>query len=157
MKKLFFLALTLLPSVALGATFSHNLSLGTTGTDVSSLQQFLSDEHLYGGPITATLGPNTQSALVKFQLQQGIAATGFFGPASRAAANTILNLHPEWTTNVTSPGYYKNVSGNSVLRPGYSSKGIPAGATAQCGDGTFSFSLSHRGTCSHHGGVARWR
>ena len=32
----------------------------------------------------------------------------------------------------------------------------PAGATAQCRDGTYSFSQHRRGTCSHHGGVARW-
>lgn len=32
----------------------------------------------------------------------------------------------------------------------------PAGATAQCRDGSYSFSQHRRGTCSHHGGVARW-
>ena len=32
----------------------------------------------------------------------------------------------------------------------------PTGASAQCRDGTYSFSQSRRGTCSHHGGVARW-
>ncbi|MBU6415112.1 DUF3761 domain-containing protein [Patescibacteria group bacterium] len=32
----------------------------------------------------------------------------------------------------------------------------PAGATAQCKDGTFSFSQSRSGTCSHHGGVSQW-
>src|SRR5690348_17218393 len=32
----------------------------------------------------------------------------------------------------------------------------PPGATAVCRDGTFSYSLHHSGTCSHHGGVARW-
>ncbi len=32
----------------------------------------------------------------------------------------------------------------------------PAGATALCKDGTYSFSQHHSGTCSHHGGVARW-
>ena len=32
----------------------------------------------------------------------------------------------------------------------------PSGATAQCRDGTYSFSQHRRGTCSHHGGVARW-
>jgi hypothetical protein len=32
----------------------------------------------------------------------------------------------------------------------------PAGATAQCRDGTYSFSKHHSGTCSHHGGVAAW-
>lgn len=32
----------------------------------------------------------------------------------------------------------------------------PAGATAECRDGTYSYSENHRGTCSHHGGVKRW-
>jgi len=32
----------------------------------------------------------------------------------------------------------------------------PAGATARCRDGTYSFSATHSGTCSHHGGVAAW-
>jgi hypothetical protein len=32
----------------------------------------------------------------------------------------------------------------------------PPGATAQCRDGSFSYSLHHSGTCSHHGGVAVW-
>jgi hypothetical protein len=32
----------------------------------------------------------------------------------------------------------------------------PAGASAVCRDGTYSFSQSRSGTCSHHGGVARW-
>ncbi|GAA4047561.1 hypothetical protein GCM10023063_38650 [Arthrobacter methylotrophus] len=30
------------------------------------------------------------------------------------------------------------------------------GATAQCNDGTLSYSANHQGTCSHHGGVAIW-
>ncbi|WP_343063082.1 DUF3761 domain-containing protein [Actinomadura verrucosospora] len=32
----------------------------------------------------------------------------------------------------------------------------PAGASAVCRDGTLSYSAHRRGTCSHHGGVARW-
>lgn len=32
----------------------------------------------------------------------------------------------------------------------------PPGATARCKDGTYSFSQTHSGTCSHHGGVALW-
>jgi hypothetical protein len=34
--------------------------------------------------------------------------------------------------------------------------GVPAGATARCKDGTYSFSKTHTGACSHHGGVAEW-
>ena len=32
----------------------------------------------------------------------------------------------------------------------------PAGATALCVDGTYSYAASHRGACSRHGGVAKW-
>ena len=32
----------------------------------------------------------------------------------------------------------------------------PTGASARCRDGTFSFTKSRSGTCSHHGGVAEW-
>lgn len=51
--------------------------------------------------------------------------------------------------------YYTNTHGNRVQSPTYYSS-APAGATALCRDGTYSFSQSRRGTCSHHGGVARW-
>ena len=40
--------------------------------------------------------------------------------------------------------------------PASSSGGVPAGATALCRDGTYSFSQHRSGTCSHHGGVAKW-
>lgn len=51
--------------------------------------------------------------------------------------------------------YYANSYGNRVQSPTYYNS-RPAGATALCRDGTYSFSQSRRGTCSHHGGVAQW-
>ena len=36
------------------------------------------------------------------------------------------------------------------------SQPAPQGATAICKDGTYSFSATRSGTCSHHGGVAVW-
>src|ERR1044072_1822904 len=56
----------------------------------------------------------------------------------------------------SSDDYYTNSKGARVHRPVQSDSGPPAGATAQCRDGSYSFSQSRRGTCSHHGGVARW-
>ena len=50
---------------------------------------------------------------------------------------------------------YVNSAGNTVHSPAYSNT-VPAGATAVCGDGTYSFSQSRSGTCSHHGGVSEW-
>jgi hypothetical protein len=52
-------------------------------------------------------------------------------------------------------GTYENSAGNIVCKP-YESSTQPAGATAQCEDGTYSFSESRSGTCSSHGGVAVW-
>jgi len=52
-------------------------------------------------------------------------------------------------------GTYVNSYGNTVCSP-YASSSAPAGATAKCRDGSYSFSQSHSGTCSHHGGVAEW-
>ncbi len=42
------------------------------------------------------------------------------------------------------------------LTAGAAQAGAPVGATAQCRDGTYSFSQHHSGTCSYHGGVAAW-
>jgi hypothetical protein len=50
---------------------------------------------------------------------------------------------------------YRNVEGHQVQSPVFR-KSAPAGATAKCRDGSYSFSQHHRGTCSHHGGVAEW-
>jgi hypothetical protein len=50
---------------------------------------------------------------------------------------------------------YVNSQGHCVHRPMKADR-APAGATAKCRDGTYSFSQSRRGTCSWHGGVAQW-
>jgi Protein of unknown function (DUF3761) len=52
-------------------------------------------------------------------------------------------------------GTYINSKGETVKRPENCSA-APERATAQCRDGSYSFSHSRSGTCSHHGGVAKW-
>ncbi len=58
-------------------------------------------------------------------------------------------------SGLSNDNYYTNTYGNEVHSPAYSNS-VPAGASAQCRDGSYSFSQSRRGTCSHHGGVAEW-
>ena len=79
-------------------------------------------------------------------------------------ASGLLALSTPWFTNssVEARGYSTcgadsciNVRGNCVRRP-MRAVSAPTGASARCRDGTFSFSQSRRGTCSHHGGVAAW-
>jgi hypothetical protein len=52
--------------------------------------------------------------------------------------------------------YYRNSDGVCVHRPVKSPGAVPQGATAQCRDGSYSFSQHRNGTCSRHGGVAKW-
>jgi hypothetical protein len=65
--------------------------------------------------------------------------------------NRPKQTKPKCTDN----GTYVNSRGQTVKRP-ESCSSAPQGATARCRDGTYSFSKSRRGTCSHHGGVAKW-
>jgi hypothetical protein len=51
--------------------------------------------------------------------------------------------------------YYRNSDGNCVHRPQQAAT-APSGATAQCKDGSYSFSQHRQGTCSGHHGVAQW-
>lgn len=78
------------------------------------------------------------------------------------AKQTALSRASETPVQPSSPAvssssdYYTNAYGARVRRPTFSESGPPAGASAQCRDGSYSFSQSRRGTCSHHGGVSRW-
>src|SRR5579872_4911264 len=54
---------------------------------------------------------------------------------------------PTTDSGLSNNNYYINSSGNEVHSPAYSNT-VPAGATAQCRDGTYSFSQHRSGTCS---------
>lgn len=69
---------------------------------------------------------------------------------------TNINKHNLFNSgNNNSIRYYKNSKGERVQSPTWYNS-IPIGATAECYDGTYSFSRNWSGTCSHHGGVKRW-
>lgn len=60
-------------------------------------------------------------------------------------------------SDLTSHGHYINRDGQVVHSPAKARSGsVPAGASAKCADGTYSFSRHHSGTCSRHGGVVQW-
>ena len=78
----------------------------------------------------------------------------------QAQPKPVASPTPHTSTNSAAAcpaGYYRNVDSVCVHRP-VKTQGaaIPQGASAQCRDGSYSFSKHHQGTCSHHGGVARW-
>src|SRR3954447_21281763 len=86
-------------------------------------------------------------------------------PAQEMATSTLIEHErnepatstPSTKSDLSNDRSYTNVSGQRVHAPAYDVDGdIPAGASARCSDGTYSFSQNHRGTCSHHGGVSEW-
>jgi hypothetical protein len=82
-----------------------------------------------------------------------ILALALAGVSSTASAKG--HHHHATTTSAPGDDYYTNVSGHRVHRPVHASS-APSGASAHCGDGSYSFSEHHQGTCSHHGGVSTW-
>lgn len=78
--------------VAQAAEISEYLSLGSSGTDVTTLQTYLSsDSTLYPEAlVTGYYGALTRAAVIKFQARYGISQTGTVGPLTRAKLNELL-------------------------------------------------------------------
>jgi len=73
-----------------------------------------------------------------------------------AAAGTATPPKPSktpYTKPITPPAAAKTTS---VAGSGAREDNNPAGAIAQCKDGMYSHSKNRTGTCSRHGGVAKW-
>ncbi|MDR0955929.1 MAG: G5 domain-containing protein [Candidatus Nomurabacteria bacterium] len=103
-------------------------------------------------------GVNGEKAItyeVKYQNGQQISKTETGETITKQPVNEVLSIGtyvapaPQPTC---SNGSYANSSGNTVCSPSATNTG---GATAICGDGSYSHSESRRGTCSHHGGVSQ--
>lgn len=94
---------------------------------------------------TVTITPtNTPTPTIKKVIYK--APTYTYTPIPTAVPTSV---------GLSNDNYYTNTAGNEVHSPAYSNS-VPAGASAICGDGTYSFSQSRSGICSHHGGVAQW-
>ena len=73
-----------------GATsyaFTEFLGVGSQNAQVTALQQRLTSDGLYSGPVTGFYGALTEAAVAKFQSAHGISAKGYVGPSTRAALN----------------------------------------------------------------------
>jgi hypothetical protein len=99
-----------------------------------------------GASKTITLTREKSSSEIEAENRASERETG-----EETTSHSTPGASPSECTN----GTYVNSAGKTVCRP-EESPTAPAGATAECVDGTYSFSESRSGTCSHHGGVARW-
>jgi hypothetical protein len=67
--------------------FTDLLALGSTGAQVSALQERLIADGFYSGSATGYYGALTSNAVMKYQAAHGITKTGSVGSATRAALN----------------------------------------------------------------------
>ncbi len=85
-------SLFLIPLMALGISFDRDLTVGSRGVDVESLQNFLTEQRAYSGPVTGYFGNLTKEGVRKFQENNSITpVAGYFGPKTRALANQKLS------------------------------------------------------------------
>lgn len=106
--------------------------------------------------VLAQLPPGTALAV-------GTCEGGWCGVATNVVAGYAEQAYladsalPPATAQRSEGRGYRNAYGEWVRSPTWTPDSLPPpGATAQCGDGSYSFSNTRRGTCSWHGGVARW-
>ena len=91
-----------------------------------------------------------------------IVALGFV--ATAAVADTMTNCGAAWSAmsaadkaKTTYAAYSKIcLAADYKVSAASSAAAAPAGATGKCKDGSWTTAATHRGACSHHGGVANW-
>lgn len=92
--------------------FTKTLSTGSSGQEVTELQNRLSLEGVFKVKANGYFGPATKSAVIAYQSNNGLTKSGSVGPMTRA----LLNICPS-TPNVlgvstsTKPAFGKPVSG----------------------------------------------
>jgi peptidoglycan hydrolase-like protein with peptidoglycan-binding domain len=74
------------------ASIDTSLDIGSTGTEVTELQAYLSlDRSIYPeGLVTGYYGPLTRAAVMRFQALHGIPQVGRVGPMTLASLNSLM-------------------------------------------------------------------
>lgn len=134
------------------ATFAFGFLTSFSQTAITTTNVNLRSSDNYSSKELAIIPKDTRIYLLK--CANGWCETNFKGELGYVSSNTIRIVSTS-TYQKTSIKYYTNSRGNEVQSPTHYNT-APPGATAVCRDGTYSFSQSRRGTCSHHGGVAKW-
>ncbi len=67
--------------------FTLPLKIGSLGAEVTALQNRLTSEGVYSGPITGKFGAQTEAAVKKYQKLHGLSQLGSVGPGTRTALN----------------------------------------------------------------------
>jgi hypothetical protein len=141
--------------------------IGMAGQSDESATQVRTPSTTVTTAVTTSVAPRAKEVVVKTTTTT-VARTTTVAPTTTTTVpvTTTVAVRRVTTTIVpaaaqSAPGSscgadsYVNVDGDCIPSP-RAAPSAPAGATAQCRDGTYSFSAHRQGTCSHHGGVAVW-
>ncbi|MBI4136066.1 MAG: peptidoglycan-binding protein [Candidatus Vogelbacteria bacterium] len=87
-------ALSGTPTGTGACAFTQNLTIGSSGAEVTCLQNYLiSGDYSIPAGATGYFGPQTQSAVAAWQRANAVSpASGLFGPISRAAYNSMAGV-----------------------------------------------------------------
>jgi peptidoglycan hydrolase-like protein with peptidoglycan-binding domain len=119
------ITLGLAVAMTAGAAFNSNLSVGSTGADVSALQTWLISKGFNipaiasGAAQTGYFGQQTKDAVKAYQAANGIPNTGFVGPLTRASLNATGGV-------AVNPGFVCPVGMTCTVNPGTTVPGTPA-------------------------------
>src|SRR3990167_7420500 len=122
-------------------TFTRSLTIGSSGADVTCLQNYLTGtgHFTFSGGSTGYFGSITQAAVATWQAANGVSpAAGYFGPISQAR--------------------YSAVAGGTTVVPGTTVPGTTVGITTPGVEGTITVSLnpSPAGAKVYEGDVNRY-
>lgn len=112
MKKAIFLGLlfVLIVPFTSHAALDTNLKYGSTGPSVTELQEFLTSQGVYSGPISGNFYALTLAGVKAFQTKQNISpVSGYWGPLSRTGAQALLDLNTSNTDEQTEIGTVSSV------------------------------------------------
>jgi len=102
-----------------GYTYNTDLTVGSTGADVTALQNTLiSGGYLASGLNTGYFGALTKAAVMKWQTAAGISATGYVGPISRAKLNASSSMTTTTGTTTTTTTTSTGTTGTTVTNTG---------------------------------------
>ncbi len=96
-------------------TYNTDLTVGSTGADVTALQNTLiANGDLASGLNTGYFGALTKAGVMKWQASVGVSSTGYFGPLSRAKLNASSTTTTTTTTTTTGGSTSSTVTNTGV-------------------------------------------